>query len=241
LQSALQLPVGFDGWLRNLAIFGLTVDQPSRLIATAWSLNVELIFYVLMGAGLARHRHGVAAWFAARVAYTAWLLLQHAPDRDLYFPVAAASLPFSTGALLCHYREPLRRSLPAVLLPLVAVVFVVNAVAAPTLWTRIYREGFYLSLALAAVLLLCLSRTDGSALSPRLACLDRRLGDLSYPIFLSHLTAAVTTAWIQRSLGFGSRLVAGAVFVVLMHAVAIGLHAAIERPIATVRTRVRAA
>jgi hypothetical protein len=35
LQSALQLPVGFDGWLRNLAIFGLTVDQPSRLIATA--------------------------------------------------------------------------------------------------------------------------------------------------------------------------------------------------------------
>ncbi|MHC4428800.1 MAG: acyltransferase family protein, partial [Planctomycetota bacterium] len=107
LNPRFRLPESALGWLHNGVIFGLLRDG-RRLVPSAWSLEVELIFYLAMGLLLVRWRVLVFLWFALSVAYTLFMLAQGYPWVDRYIPPQAASLPFSTGALLFHVRDRLR-------------------------------------------------------------------------------------------------------------------------------------
>jgi peptidoglycan/LPS O-acetylase OafA/YrhL len=230
-------------------------------VPPVWSLDAELWFYLAMGLLLARKRWIVAVWLAVSVAYTAYLIATGSPWGLRYAPLAAASLPFSLGAALYHWREPLIRWLNAGVSFTAAklvrgvrvreerlrqgqalgvgMMFVAHAVLAGRIWSDPMGVGFYFSLALAAYLLLCLTALRVDELPPRFVAFDRSLGNLSYPVFLCHWFAAVIVAW----LAFDSRRPAGgALFwssLILVNLVAYGIHSGVERPVERVRNALR--
>jgi len=185
------LPPDVHSWLKNLLIVGLHLHptnpaacEPVRLIPPAWTLSVEVIFYVAMGVALSRSRSIVAVWLATSVAYAVVAVTQGWP---LFFRVStlyAASLPFSIGAAV--YFIPSRR-LPRWLLTAICVAFAANVCSASRIWHDPLGGGLYTSLALSAVLLYGLR--SWTPQSTRVRNADRLAGDLAYPIFLCHCTA----------------------------------------------------
>ena len=225
-------------WFSNLALFGLTADVPARLVPPAWSLNVELCFYAAFPL-LCRWRRGVVLWFAASVAYTGYLVYADRPFIvERYTPLAAASLPFSIGAVLWHFRERMPR-ISAGYLGCVFVAYLVNLVGARG-WGDPYLLGFYLSLVLSAVLVVGLSQRS-TAVS-RLRSLDDMLGRLSYPMFLLHWHVAACIA--AGVIAIGTPMTRAALFwvgLLPLNLVAFAVDRFVEYPVKHVRDRVRGA
>lgn len=259
----LKLPDSAAGWARNVAIFGLGGDlfagggEARRLVPPAWSLDVELCFYLAMGLLLARRRWIAILWLGVSLVYTLHLFIDQASWTLRYSPVAAASLPFSVGAVLYHFRDGLIRAVdegaermaPRLGVSAAAVrsgqalavglVYVVHAIVAGRLWDDPMDAGFYLSLALTAYLLLCLSGLRVEEVPRRWAAVDRFLGNLSYPVFLCHWLAAL----LVSAVAFGGRHPGGSVLffssLLVVNVLAFAIHAAVERPIERVRSAVR--
>jgi peptidoglycan/LPS O-acetylase OafA/YrhL len=182
--KALRLPQTINEILSNIFIFGLMplADENglkmARLVPTAWALHVELVFYVLIGIGLVRYKLIVVAWFVTSCMYH---FLGVIKDWSLYYPVYAASLPFSLGAMIFFYRDRLKEFIPtsnriAVIMMSLNVVYFVISHKIPF--------NKYPGLFLFSLLIYQLSYCD---FSPTIKRLDAFLGSLSYPIYLSHL------------------------------------------------------
>jgi peptidoglycan/LPS O-acetylase OafA/YrhL len=236
LNPVLRMPSSLLGWLSNVSIFGLSIPVPQRLVPPAWSLNVELSFYIALPLLLCRWRIGNVIWFAISVGYTAYIIYEGRPFLERYAPLAAASLPFSIGALIWHFR----RALPRVSLPLLGVAFVVylaNLIGARVWWTDPKLQGFYMSLALSSVLLVGLSQRTTAP--PWLQRIDRQLGRLSYPIFLLHWTiATLVAATGVIAPGRGGMLFCATI--VPLNLAALAITSFVEGPLERHRTRVRA-
>jgi len=187
-----------------------------------------------MGLILTRHKWIVTTWFAASLVYTTFLLLQDAPFADRYYSSLAASLPFSLGAMIHHYRlgEGLQHRHH---LWIAVTVFLLNAIMAPDT----QRLGFYLSLGAACYLILALRAIPRNLVPPSLLLWDERLGDLSYPIFLAHWPMAILMIQLGAAPGKGSTLF----FMALGPTILLGwlVHRGIEGPIEGIRKRLRRA
>jgi len=242
----LRRPDALWGWLKNIWIFGVAGEK-LRVVPPAWSLDVELCFYVAMGLLLGRQRWISALWCVASLGYTGWLLASDAAWQLRYAPVAAASLPFSLGAVLYHFGQPLRAALrrlgnrrAGTLAFSSGALFVANAVLADEIWSAPMAFGFYASLGMAAVVLTLVDALDVASLPRRVVVCDRWLGRLSYPIFLCHWLAALLSVWIVYG---GRRPAEGpAVFLcaqAAVHAIALMVYLGVERPIERLRTIVR--
>lgn len=162
----------------------------------AWSLSVELYFYALM---LVMHRwrsRTLVLVVLAGAAAKLWIHVQDIPDPwvDKAFPVEV--MMFALGGLA--YRAYRDRPAPAAAtaaavawaVALVSVLFFLIPGPGP-----VKTYGFCLMLALA---LPALFRHSASSV------LDRRIGDLSYPIYLTHqlviflLPFLFRGGWIDR-------------------------------------------
>jgi peptidoglycan/LPS O-acetylase OafA/YrhL len=239
LHPAIVLPVTTAGWLGNLSLIGVPVEAPIRLVPPSWSLRVEFFFYLVMPLGLARRPRAAAVWFFASVAYTVWLVASGAPVSDRYYPIAAASLPFSAGSLLYHVRERVRESEARILALIGVGAFSVLAVGASRLWSDPLATGFYASLSCAAAATVGLARLPRPGVPSWLARIDRFAGDLSYPIFLVHWPAAIAVHLLFGEAGGRHPLVFAAAVAAGVNAAAWMLHTAVEVPLARLRDRVR--
>lgn len=180
----LTMPRTFKSWLFSLTL--LTKSDGGELLHGSAALRVEMWYYIAMALGLARSRRISTAWFAASVAYTAWLLKRDTPFAERYVFIAACSLPFSVGAMVYHWRE----KLPVIRSPWAAVA------AAAIWWLHVWFGlnikggpwiyGLYTSLAVSVFAMITLMNQQARSLPPRLVALDRLLGNLSYPIYLCH-------------------------------------------------------
>lgn len=101
--QSIYLPKDISEVVKNLSIFFPLRESP-RLTPPAWALTVEIFFYILIGLGLSRNKRIVLIWFVASAIYHFAVLIFQLDYRHRYFTVFAASLPFSTGALIYHYR-----------------------------------------------------------------------------------------------------------------------------------------
>lgn len=236
----LRWPIRTEQWLSSFLIFG-QLNNNLALVPPAWSLNIELIFYVLMSIALSRHRVIVTIWFAASCAYTVFLVVDQPMNLGArYSEIAGASLPFAFGAMLYVYRARLAfvRGWTA---PFTAVLFVVNVVLAAH--APIGAPGvlhYYTSLFLGGLLVVALAQLRPGDLPPWVARLDRLGGNLSYPLFLCHWHVAVLVVW----LGFdGVRPTEGpalwAISFALSNIVAVGIYLGVDRGVDRVRDRIR--
>ena len=237
--ATIVFPESTGNLLAQISIFGIALHCPPIIIPAAWSLEVEFFYYLAIPL-LASTRRSALLWFGLSVIGTAVALALQVPWEDRYFSVFAASLPFSMGSVIYHYREallPLIRS-PGLHVALAGCLFIGNVAAALLdLWGGFAGTfGFYLSLLFAAYAMLALIAA-GPQVSKRWQRLDRVLGDLSYPIFLSHINAGILVAALS-----GTQTHSWAFFCLSLPAVYLlsaALHLTVEQFVKPLRSRVR--
>jgi peptidoglycan/LPS O-acetylase OafA/YrhL len=227
-----------EHWLPNIFIVGL-LDGPLKvLVPPAWSLDIELVFYALMGLGLSRNRLTVTAWFLASLGYTLWLNWQGAPFGDRYSAYGAASLPFSMGAMVYMYRHFLLRYL---CLPLTwaALLWLSTLVVVRLEWLHPHGAGFYLLLVLGGLLLISINRLDPASFPAWWQRIDQLLGNLAYPIFLCHWQVAAVVRHVvfdsEKPDGGGLWLVS----IGFIHLLGFLVYYLVDRNVNRMRDRVR--
>jgi len=183
------LPQGARAWFENLFIWGWHMREP-KLIPQVWTVFRQLFYCALIFLVFARHRWLALAWFAGSLAYAITTLVRGLQFLDVYTSFATASIAYSAGCCIFHFRPQLRRFTQP-LIPLICLTAILPFVL-ETFRPRFFPHGsivpFYWNIALAAYLVLLLSCLKGSL---RLRAIDQYLGNLSYPIYLCHANVAV--------------------------------------------------
>lgn len=231
------------GWISNLSLAGLAPLKVNPLVPPAWTLRVEIFYYVAIALVLGRGRGIALAWFCAGVAYHVFVCLYVVDENPLipwgarYFTIGAASLPFSLGAIVYHFREPIvaiiRRPIPVG--ALVFVLWIANYLYVAQTESGLLKLGFYLNCGISAVLLAVLISLPD--LPNRFRRIDSWLGDLSYPIYLMHMQVGALTAALLGLAGWVPYLfIASAPLLML---IAWGMTVSIDRPIEILRDRVK--
>jgi peptidoglycan/LPS O-acetylase OafA/YrhL len=182
-------------WLKNIFLVFSYTDSP-RLTPPAWALTVELFFYICIGLGLSKTRRITHYWFGLSVFYHIFIGVAGFDAAYRYFIIPAASLPFSTGALIFHYKEEIHRltlryyGVLYTYMPLILLVLVWLNWYAGFLICDLQRgffsrsEFFYVNYLLNAFIVASLvNRKSLPYLSRKI---DKAMGDLSYPIYLFH-------------------------------------------------------
>lgn len=199
MNSAIYLPTTMVEWLQNLTlIFPANIPMlvTPRLAPPTWALTVELMYYLLIALGISRSRNLTIVWVCASICYTIYSHLTALGYDSRYTHLISGSLPFSIGALIFHYegkfRELIRSFASFRSLLVLGCLFVVNSMAAAGgkhLWgsESIQTICLYLNLLINFFIVTILLTKPKM---PIPFSIDKRIGDLSYPIYLSHWHAS---------------------------------------------------
>ncbi len=231
MSGLIYLPVDTSGYVQNAVIVGIDNRYTPALVPPAWSLHVELVFYLLMALGLSRFKPLTLLWLIASAAWTLWTVWAGVEFGSRFSTLLGASLAFSVGAATWYYQDHRRAWMR-----LAPVLFLPHALAAPFLWPGdVHLAGFYASFALVPLCVMALSDWHATGL---LARVDRWCGELSYPVFLLHTQAGLfmTRVW---PFPIDSWLTAFLIALPLLHVSAVLLHLATVYPLEAWRRRIR--
>lgn len=246
IDPAVKIPSDFIHWLANIIIFGLASGvtefhmSGERLVSVGWSLHIELCFYVLMVVVLVRRDWIILLWFILSTLYTIWMVTYGYSWQDRYFTLAAASLPFSMGSgmyLLFKYKKNIFELKSNRLLLIFPLVFMIHALSSRILYGEASSPmglGFYISLILSFFALQSLLSINSNGF--RLSVWDRFFGDLSYPLFLTHIIVGmVVSSWCDLDRGY----ILFTLTLVLSSVLSWWIHDLVEDKIEKVRANVR--
>lgn len=187
------------------------------LVPQAWSLSIELAFYLLAPWLVLRSTRALAGLVAATVILRLLLVaagLSFDPWTYRFFPVEIGS--FVAGILIYRSMKHRTSSVPT---QRVAVAGLVAAALTLSLFPHhwVVRVVFYAYCAWALPLAFTLTRQNS---------LDRYLGELSYPVYLSHLlviSVALYSGWSGTWLAV--------LMVVMVASASVLLHEAVQKPV----------
>ena len=232
----------FGRWLyavgANVFFFGVealpirSVENWKFVVGPIWSLSIEFYFYLLAPFVVGRSLRTLAALCCAALLFR--LALYHAgvpllPWRYFFFP--ADLVFFLMGSLSYRLYAWVQGKSIARWLGAGAAALLVLCVVSPPLWTAPDLDQplawlFYLCVWIGTPLLFNLTRASR---------FDNFIGQLSYPVYLSH----VLVIGVVKRLDLGhvdKGLVAAAATIAL----AVGLYAFVDRPIERIRRRLGA-
>ncbi|MEM6536779.1 MAG: acyltransferase [Pseudomonadota bacterium] len=217
-------------------------------ISQAWSLRIELVFYVLM-VFLTKSFRVVFAWIAVSIGLVWLMALSSTPFLERYTSLTGSSFAFSIGAGVYFMRRYFRLS--TVHIYAASAAFIAHLILAPYLWgfDRHYsgfadffaREtlGLYGSTVLGAYLLWAiLDQLPKHSEHRTIKSVDRYLGKIAYAVFLCHwIAASIVVAAGVDSLNMAVYVPAA---FITTNILAIGLYQFVERPIeSTIRMNIR--
>jgi peptidoglycan/LPS O-acetylase OafA/YrhL len=214
-------------WLPSVTIIGLQPRSPI-LVIPAWSLHVELIYYILIGAVLGRSRLLTSLWFLCSLAMPIVAIVRGDFSFDwLYFTPYGSSAAFATGAMIHQFRD----RLPALSPILAAMSYCALVGLGLTMPLEIAASGgMYVSLILTALAIVALKNVP----PPRW---DTMLGDLAYPVFLMHIPCrAAMYGLLGRANGWVDLIAIGVTF-----ALSYLIVSYVERPVSQIRAKLRSA
>lgn len=203
--SAIYLPKDLVGWLQNASLVYLNwypMQAFPRFSPPTWALTLELAFYLIIALGASKSKRSTIVWFVISVIFTACTHLYEQGAAYRYLFLGAASLPFSVGALVFHFREKIeqkaRKFSNARSLYMLLGMFVLNGLVAGGLKYFQYPEFlqsicFYLNLAINLVVIAILLTKPSLPVS---AAIDKRIGDYSYPLYLFHWQAGMLVSFL---------------------------------------------
>lgn len=189
------LPTTPQDIIRNVTFTASSDDM--RIIPTSWAVTNELIYYVLIGLGLAATPRRAFACLAVSIVIAVWMI--NTPH--FYFHPLEPALPFAFGASLYHLNK-MRWFQTTIRSPYAPIV----AVAAALTSGYIRDNGMsgvmslYLNMICCAPIVLWLYNLRPSVRAKRW---DDAIGRLSYPIYLSHflpriILMPVVPFWINE-------------------------------------------
>jgi peptidoglycan/LPS O-acetylase OafA/YrhL len=188
----LGMPTGVMGWFENILIWGWHM-RSAKLIPQAWTIFRELFFCVLIFFPFARYRWLTLGGFTAGVVYALANVVRGVTLMEVYTTFQNAAICYGAGCCLFHFQKQLS-VLTRPQIPLLAVLglapFAFEAVR-PLIFTDNALLPLYLNTLFSSYLILVLASLRGT---PRWTEWDRRLGNLSYPIYLCHYHVAVVVA-----------------------------------------------
>jgi peptidoglycan/LPS O-acetylase OafA/YrhL len=215
-----------EHWLQTLSIIGLQPRAPILLVP-AWSLHVEIVHFILIGAILGRSRRLTALWFFGAQAVTLVAILRGASFDWLYFSPYGSTVAFATGAMIHQYRDKLPVFSPQLALAACCLLAVVGLRMPFEIASA---GGLHASILVAALAIVALKNMP----IPRW---DAALGDLAYPVFLLHIPCrAALSGLMGRSDASVDVLAIAATFG--FACLVVGL---VERPLSRMRARLRTA
>jgi peptidoglycan/LPS O-acetylase OafA/YrhL len=238
-----QWPVTVWDWLSNFSLVGLIPFEVNPLVPPAWTLRVELFYYVAIALVLGRGRKIALVWACASIAYHVYVgWVNENPLiawTERYFTIGAASLPFSLGAVVYHFRQSVvaRVRHPGSTLAIVSFAWAANYFYAAATDTGYAGPGFYVNCGISSVLLavlIALPELPGSWHR-----LDTWLGDLSYPVYLMHMQVGALAAALCGLVGWSPSLFLVAAPLLML--VSWLMTISIDRPIEHLRDRVKEA
>ncbi|MBN1764994.1 MAG: acyltransferase [Sedimentisphaerales bacterium] len=204
-----------------------------RLSPPVWTLTTEIFYYLLIAMGLSKTRKRVLVWLAAGVLYTIVVMAFRPEYRYQYTIIFAGSLPFSLGAVLYFYRDRMAAFFAGsskILSPLILMIlFCINSslvvVLPQVLHTYKYHPvAFYLNMVIQFALVAGLISRPLPLVTKSL---DKKLGDLSYPIYLLHCQIGFVVSMILYGMpikGYSFRgIVAGLIATLVTVGVSCGL------------------
>lgn len=188
------LPTSPELWLQNITmIFASSFPgsvQP-RLLPATWALTVELFFYVLIALGISKNKSFSVFWLILSVIYFVYTLLAGMGYEYRYNHILAGTLPFSLGAVLYHYfnffeKVPVKNNLA-----ISVSLFIINIIVLLTLdlldkYESIFGVFYIFNYILSVVIITLLFKVNKEKIKPVYLKLDNFLGNLSYPVYLSH-------------------------------------------------------
>ncbi|EKE14095.1 MAG: hypothetical protein ACD_12C00673G0001, partial [uncultured bacterium] len=192
------LPNNVGEWFTNIFIFGIKtpaggVPVPPARLMPARFLHYLLILYVL-AEFLSRKKILITIFFLLSLSFTIYLVYKGYNINIRYNTLQAASLPFSFGMLSFILFEKVKKHIPRWLLFFASLIFIINIVFANKIWKDPFLIGFYLSMILTTLVILYLENINFSK-NNIIINIDKFLGGLSYPLFLTHDFLGVLIFW----------------------------------------------
>src|SRR5262249_5427537 len=182
-----------DG-VMNLMVLPLQYASPEfRLVPPYWSIAIELEMYLVLYLIAARNIHCALGLLAAGIAYHVIDVQFGLPWHTRYFTAAGALMPYGYGALIYFLGQQNLLRVTRLTTALAFALWLANMVLAGWLLPEsyVYGTGYYLnSLVFAAVVAGLVARPFSGAV----ARCDRALGEIAYPVFLSHWLVGFSAA-----------------------------------------------
>lgn len=240
---AISMPDDIAAILRNLFLYFPERESP-RLTPPSWALTVEIFYYICIGLGISRSRRLTGYWFIASVVYTIYVNSAALGWNYKYFSIAAASLPFSTGALIFHYRSEFKRLCGRAASGTTAPLFVVILIGL-NWWAGLLLDtqkgvSFYTNYLLCAFMIIVLFDRRKLPLISRKV--DKIMGDFSYPIYLVHYQVGLVMMVLLNKIGLGIThpgLLLAYLSLPAILLVSWLMTVAVERPVELIRSRVK--
>ena len=242
----LRFPDDLSEWVSNLTLL-VPYDKDGLVISQAWSLQVELIFYLLM-IFLVRRFWIVVFWFVASIIWVGYLEFAEASFVQRYTSVAGGSIAFSLGAMIYFARQKVK--LASWHLPFATALFLAHLWFAPDIWgferaasdfNRALKPehfGIYGAAILAGYILWAAMSRDKIDKKGRFERVGKTLGDWSYGIFLIHFVAYVVA--LKLNIPYENKLIFILFTLGLTNLMAWQLFWWIEHPInRKIRTKIR--
>jgi peptidoglycan/LPS O-acetylase OafA/YrhL len=248
-KSSIYIPKSSKEWIQNVFIL-LSHNSAPRLSPATWALTVEIFFYVAICFGISKTKQRTLFWLVLSLIYTICLLLAKPQDSAArYFPIQAASLPFSIGSIVYHNKENFIAYLEKWCLhrPLILFFFVclnfctAFAVESKLGISLIYTVGSYINLVLMT---LCIVSLIETRLPLGIKKIDKRIGNISYPVYLLHWQAgAFLYAIIFKDFARGFMTFGGLLFLLSSSIVVVGcslfVYLLIDKKIEKIRVRIK--
>lgn len=183
----IKIPTTLLEWAINLTMFNMRITDNIRVVPSAWSLFIEITYYI--GMGILSKRRIAYLWFSGSVIFTVILIYSETDWGYRYFSIPGPSIAFSTGAIVYHLKARLK---PFYIFPIILLIignFIYWTMTG--WWDGIFMYGFYIHIILSASLLFSIKTIKAPAW-------DKKIGNLSYPIFLCHwLIIGLFSTWIE--------------------------------------------
>ena len=237
--SRMFIPENSAQILQNIFIVFGQGSRP-RLTPPSWALTVELFYYACIALGASKTKKTTLIWFAISTVYAIVINVAGFEWPYKYFIIPAASLPFSVGGLIYHFKDKILERLnilksgkaPFILIIMVLGNYIVNHV-----FHTLRYWGFYNNFLLNC--LLVMSLMERKSLLGISKSLDKRIGDLSYPIYLVHYQCGLFLSTLVLNIKRGTPLFAF-VCLPLIVIVSWAMSKLVEMPIEGVRKKIKA-
>jgi peptidoglycan/LPS O-acetylase OafA/YrhL len=183
----------FDAVL-NLLVLPLQYPETQfRLVPPYWSVAVELQMYALLFMVAARNESWALASLWIGLIYHLACIYGGLGFGSRYFAAPAATLCFSSGALIYFWMKRGVLQVTPSATALAFALWLANTVAAKWLLPDdyAYGPGYYLATFLFVIVVAGLVNVKGTPATQRI---DRALGEISYPVFLVQWLAGFITA-----------------------------------------------